>query len=177
MSWDARMRQNARCTRVRHGDAWGTPLPVHQCSVQLFFFFFGFTTCANAAQTWADLHRLRPYRAKPPIQDEIQKKRKKRCKTHRLNLITNPTLSHAFFTSNFSSLSHSFLCSLHLRLRSPSPLWDTQPLGHTHILTLTLTSSPTHSQSRVLNSSQVSTLKSLDSGVKLKLSILVFQFF
>ena len=62
---------------------------------------------------WSDLRRLGPYRAKLSkrlIQAETPKKKKKKkeCKTHCLNLITNP---HAFsLHSNFSSLSFVSLC-------------------------------------------------------------------
>ena len=71
------------------------------------------------------------------------KKNKKRCKTHCLNLITNPngliSLTHSsVFNLHFKlqfSLSLVSLCFLPLRLCSPSPLWKTQPLSHTHNLT------------------------------------------
>ena len=115
-------------------------------------------------------------------------KKKKRCKTYRLNLITNPKrpkLSHAFsLHSNFSSLSFISLCCHDLNslplcavCSLPLCLWDTQPLNHTQShsqLTHNLTN-PLSTSS--LNSQAWPALKSLNSGIKLKLSILVFQFF
>ena len=38
-TWDARTRQNGRRTRVRRGDARGTPLPAHQTASSVFFRF------------------------------------------------------------------------------------------------------------------------------------------
>ena len=55
--------------------------------------------------------QLRPYRLKPPIQAKIQKK-KKRCKTHRLNLILNPTSAHFTQTHQTSALCLSLTPSL-----------------------------------------------------------------
>ena len=109
------------------------------------FFFFSWLapTRLRLGPIRVESGQLGPYRAKQlkwPIQAKIQnskKKKKKRCKTHRLNLITNPTSAH-FIQTTTSALSHSVtrlslsLCSLPLCLCSPSPLWlwDTQPLSH-----------------------------------------------
>ena len=109
----------------------------------------------------ADSRQLEPYRAKLPIQAKIKKKR---CKTHRLNLITNPKgpkLSHAFsLHSNFSSLSFvslycvavcstalclSVLCALlsaSLSLRHSTTESRLNSHSHTHTISLL-----THSQS------------------------------
>ena len=79
------------------------------------FFFSGLTPMQlRLGLIRVESGQLGPYRAKPlkwPIQAKIQKKKKKRCKTHRLNLITNPTSAHFIQTPNFSSLSlrHSSL--------------------------------------------------------------------
>ena len=123
----------------------------------------------------------------------IQKKKKKGCKTHRLNWITNPEgpkLFHAFsLHSNFSSLSFVSLCCVlsislccvlfaSLSLRHSATQSHTQSHSQltqshfqlTHNLTDPLLISSLNSQARP-------TLKILNSGIKLKLSILVFQFF
>ena len=108
-----------------------------------------------------DLGLIGPYRAKLPIQAKIQ--RKKKCKMHHLNLITNPKLSHTFFTSNFISLSLvSILSVFALRLScetlSHSVTHTISLSTHSHTHTLSLS---THSQPHrpTLNSTQVLTLK------------------
>ena len=136
-----------------------------------FFFFFFSTTRAYSRRhssdsgwimlNWSDLRRLGPYQAKLSkrlIQAETPKKKKKKkkeCKTHCLNLITNP---HAFsLHSNFSSLSFvslcHVLCSLPLcAVCSSFCLSVSKTLSHsiTHNLTLnSLATSLTHSQSQV----------------------------
>ena len=108
-----------------------------------------------------DLGLIGLYRAKLPIQAKIQ--RKKKCKMHHLNLITNPKLSHTFFTSNFISLSLvSILSVFALRLpcetlsHSVTHTISLSTHSHTHTLSLS-----THSQPHrpTLNSTQVLTLK------------------
>ena len=100
-----------------HDDTWGTPLLVSRCRIQFFFFFFHDSSRHSSdfgwiALNWVDSRQLGPYRAKRQIQVEIKKKKK--CKTHHLNLITNskgPKLSHASsLHSNFSSLQLSLIC-------------------------------------------------------------------
>ena len=124
------------------------------------FFFFFFTTHSNATQTRDEWGWFTPTRAISGKTTDLGWNSKKRCKTHRLNLITNPKgpkLSHAFsLHSNFSSLSFVSLCcvlSASLSLRHSATQSHTQ--SHSQLtLTLTrhnltlnsLTTSPTHSQ-------------------------------
>ena len=118
--WDARTRQNSRHTRVWHGDTRATPLPTHQCCI---FFFFGFPTRANSAQTRADLLWIRPihtdsgriglYRQFRP---KFKKKKKKKVKKCTVSL--SPI--HSCLTSQLSS-SYSRL-SVCLQLHS-STVW------------------------------------------------------
>ena len=112
--------------------------------VQLFFHFM----------TLSDSRRLGPYWAKSPIQAKIQKK-KKRCKMQHLNSITNPKLFHAFFTSNFSSLSLVFVLSTSLSLLSVSVVRHSATQSHKQShsqLTYNLTN-PLSISSSKLNSS------------------------
>ena len=136
----------------------------HVGATSSFFFFFYSRltpTRLRLEMNGADSRQLEPYQAKLPIQAKIQKKR---CKTHRLNLITNPKgpkLSHAFsLHSNFSSLSFvslycvavcstalclSVLCALlsaSLSLRHSTTESRLNSHSHTHTISLL-----THSQS------------------------------
>ena len=111
-------------------------------------FFFHFMTLF-------DSRRLGPYRAKLPIQAKIQKKKKKRFKMQHLNSITNPKLFHAFFTSNFSSLSLVFVLSTSLSLLSVSVVRHSATQSHKQShsqLTYNLTN-PLSISSSQLNSS------------------------
>ena len=83
------------------------------------FFFFFFMTRADTAQTsaelrWIGLIRANSGRIERNGRFKSKLKKKKKCKTHHLNLITNskgPKLSHASsLHSNFSSLQLSLIC-------------------------------------------------------------------
>ena len=109
----------------------------YQSVLHLTFFFI---THVDSRRCGTDSHQLRPYRSisgKTPKPTETadlgqnsKKIKKKRCKTHRLNLITNPngliSLTHSsVFNLHFKlqfSLSLVSLCFLPLCLCSPSPL-------------------------------------------------------
>ena len=122
-AFDTATREGRRCPRVG-------PRPA-----TCFFFFFSrlAMTCADAAQTQSDSRWIVPNRAVSAILGEIaettdsgwnskRKKEKKRCETHRLNLITNPKVCFSYILSrislhpnpNFSSLilHPSSLCAL-----------------------------------------------------------------
>ena len=93
-------------------------------AVSSFFFFFRFTTRANSRQCGADAGqceladsgRIGPYRAKPPIQAEIQQK--KGCETHRLTSHVSRLILSDSFSSHVSAqfLLLSSLCA------PPAPL-------------------------------------------------------
>ena len=97
----------------------------------VFFFFFRLVrNWTNSCWFgWIQNHR---FWLKPPIHVEIRKK-KKGCKMHHFGW-NNKTLTNLtrFILLIFSSLTR--LCAL--CLCSPSPLSHTQPLSHTHNLTL-----------------------------------------
>ena len=166
LGWDARTRQNAYRTHVRRGDLRG---------MRPAFFFISWLSLTRVDSGL--IGRNRQFRPK------FKKKKKRRCKTQHLNSITNPKLFHAFFTSNFSSLSLVFVLSTSLSLLSVSVVRHSATQSHKQShsqLTYNLTNPLSISSSKLnssLNSQAWPTLKSLNSGIKLKLSILVFQFF
>ena len=115
---DAATREGRRCPRVPP-----------RLATWLFIFFK--PTRADAALTRAWISRIgwnRPYRPKRPIQAEIQKKKKKRCKTHRLtNLKTQTPLrpSHFVQHSQTASLTPSLISLLCvLTVLRPSSLFS-----------------------------------------------------
>ena len=70
---------------VGHDDTRGTSLPTHPAAFgHMVFFFFFFSRLAltrlRLGLICAELGQLGPYRPKLPIQDEIQKKKKKGAK-------------------------------------------------------------------------------------------------
>ena len=120
---------------VGHDDTRGTSLPTHPAAFgHMVFFFFFFSRLAltrlRLGLICAELGQLGPYRPKLPIQDEIQKKKKKvQNSLFEIN-IKNPTSAHFTQTPNFNCLSshfvsHSSLCSLLSVLSTSvsSPLW------------------------------------------------------
>ena len=124
------------------------PRPTWRLARDASSFFFHFMTLF-------DSRRLGSYRAKSPIQAKIQKKKKKRFKMQHLNSITNPKLFHAFFTSNFSSLSLVFVLSTSLSLLSVSVVRHSATQSHKQShsqLTYNLTN-PLSISSSQLNSS------------------------
>ena len=125
------------------------PRPTWRLARDASSFFFHFMTLS-------DSRRLGPYWAKSPIQAKIKKKKKKkRCKTQHLNSITNPKIFHAFFTSNFSSLSLVFVLSTSLSLLSVSVVRHSATQSHKQShsqLTYNLTN-PLSISSSQLNSS------------------------
>ena len=146
-------------------------------------------TCEGCVQLFFSFHDSLWLASTRALSGEIansgqnSKFKKKRCKTQHLNSITNPKLFHAFFTSNFSSLSLVFVFSTSLSLLSVSVVRHSATQSHKQShsqLTYNLTNPLSISSSQLnssLNSQAWPTLKSLNSGIKLKLSILVFQFF
>ena len=135
-----------------HDDAQGTPLPTHPAVFgHVFFFFFladlhrhGYDS-GRFVLNWANLGRIgrncrnRRFRTK-------FKKKKKRCKTHRLKLILKTLLqpiSHKHQTSTASPLTssltrlcaHCSVCSLPL---SHLPcISDCETLSHSALSQLT----------------------------------------
>ena len=158
--WDAKTRQIPCRTRVQCGRTrQRTTDTAARASMPrpAFFFFFFHDSCwygldsARLVLNWADSCRLKPYRAKLLIQTEIQKKKKKVCKTHRLNLKQTlkglNSLRHSHFVQ--TALSHSSPFALYLSV-SVSPV-SPQPLSHIDSHTqshsqLTLTLTQSHSQ-------------------------------
>ena len=175
-------------------NAWGTLLLARLCYVQLFlfiyYFFFRFTTHANARGIGlirANSGRIGPIDGshrypRQSIDSSRNWKKKKRCEMHHLAeiiikgakctvwtkttkpyIIFSPQLSH-FSLLIFSSLSLfglSSLCSMP-RLAASALRLPSLTQSHSHTHTISLTSSATHSQ--------VSS-----SSINLKLSILVFH--
>ena len=132
-------------------DARAMPLPAHQCRV-LFFFPFHISHRLGVDSGQFMLTRTisinigRNRRFKPKFQ------KKKGCKTHRFNLITNPKLSQfskltyaPFFTWIFNSLSLSVLCLpswpwiMHLAGEKEDDLSGTQVVAFYHYLDPCLT--------------------------------------
>ena len=119
--------------RLTWRDTRGTLLPVRRAaSYHVFFFLADSRQCGSDlgrfTLNWVDLGHIghigrnrRNGRFRPKFQ-------KKKCKTHCLNLITNPTSAHFIQTPNFSSFSlrHSSLTlsvlSASLSLLSVSPV-------------------------------------------------------
>ena len=125
------MHRHSKTATAPTSDAAGCTSDAAACASVPCPFFFSISHLAPSRCRLGPIHansdHIDQYRAKSPIQAEIPKK--KGCKTHRFNLITNPKLSQfskltyaPFFTSIFNSLSLSVLCL-------PSWPWIMHPAG------------------------------------------------
>ena len=135
-TYEARTRRQRSRTRVRRGDARGTLLPACRAtSCHVFFFFFFPTTCDDLRRRGSDsvrfalncaesgyISHIGRNRQNGRFRMKFKKKKKRRCETHCLNLITNPKMCFSYTLSrislhpnpNFSSLilHPSSLCAL-----------------------------------------------------------------